>query len=358
MVTSVVVPGMTTFRLAWDASGEGSDPTVVASAVGPNFGNMMQFDGGDRMNLDFSGSTSTTSANSTFDEHWRVRTVSAWFFAPDVTTRQLIYKEGGGVNGAAIYFANGVLRSGIWTGFGDGVGGGSPDMNVLMEAPIKANTWHHVLWTHDGTVDFELYVDGEFIHSPSATEICGVCVFENMADNHTGGDSICENYGNYFLDGLSTNSNDWCQNGFRLDEFVVWSTNPGGAAPEVDASDVATFYGIYDAWLGIWHLDEASGTLTDSGNWGNDSTTESGVTYSQTGQFTNGISVSGTGYFEIASDPSIQFYDQMSTMMWINPTNLPGDATTDHLMIVDSGNVDITFCLERCRLERETLRDH
>ncbi|NND02660.1 MAG: hypothetical protein HKN91_07725 [Acidimicrobiia bacterium] len=90
------------------------------------------------------------------------RSIELWFSAADVTSRQVIYEEGGNSRGINIYVEDGNLYFGAWnrTNNGDGTtpwAGGE----IFLSTPVATDTIHHVVLTLDQPSDELLgYING------------------------------------------------------------------------------------------------------------------------------------------------------------------------------------------------------
>lgn len=90
------------------------------------------------------------------------RTVELWFRTPDVTTRQVLYDEGGNAREVILYVDDGMLyalaHDNSW-----------PD-DMLVSYPLSADTTYYVVVTIDATGDaMHLYVDGALVASDTKT---------------------------------------------------------------------------------------------------------------------------------------------------------------------------------------------
>ncbi|MEO1620017.1 MAG: NF038122 family metalloprotease, partial [Cyanobacteria bacterium J06632_3] len=94
------------------------------------------------------------------------RTVSIWFKADDTTVanrKQVIYEEGGGINGLNLYIHDGKLYAGGWNR-GNNQSGWTG--TYLQTDEIVSGQWHHVSVVLDGNEQvqagaFSAYLDGE-----------------------------------------------------------------------------------------------------------------------------------------------------------------------------------------------------
>ena len=89
----------------------------------------------------------------TSDTGFPDRSVSLWFRATDVNSRQVIFEEGGANNGLNIYIDGGKLYAGAW-------GLSITDQFLVSTGNISTNTWYNVIIIYDSDGNFELILDG------------------------------------------------------------------------------------------------------------------------------------------------------------------------------------------------------
>lgn len=143
------------------------------------------------------------------------RTIAVWFKAdnPGLTSKQVLYEEGGGTRGLNIYLSEGHLYVGGWNG-----GGNSWD-ETFLNVPLADSKWHHVALVLDSAVSTDLqedvfrgYLDGKEFGRGSAATL----------DPHSGDIAIGANHdATKFHDGNSNGTGDHFA-GF-LDEFHLWN---------------------------------------------------------------------------------------------------------------------------------------
>ena len=102
------------------------------------------------------------------------RTVSLWFNANEVTSRQVLFEEGGGTRGLVIYIENGLLYVGGW----NRPNGQSGWTGTWLSTAITAGEWHNVTLTLDGTATvqpdaFKGYLDGQLFGSGEGSQLWG-----------------------------------------------------------------------------------------------------------------------------------------------------------------------------------------
>ena len=170
-----------------------------------------------------------------------LRTVAMWFKADDPTSaaKQVLYQEGGGTRGLAIYLESGLLYVGGWNNGDNGWG------STFLSTELDDTGWHHValVLDADGATTlqsgaFAGYLDGlEFARGDAA-----------QLNSHTGDIGLgVMRGGGEFHDGDQTGT------GLRfdgvLDEFHLWNRalnlgevgqlyGWGNAAPALDLSSI------------------------------------------------------------------------------------------------------------------------
>ncbi|MGO4822579.1 MULTISPECIES: LamG-like jellyroll fold domain-containing protein [unclassified Flavobacterium] len=139
------------------------------------------------------------------------RTVSLWFKANEVNTRQVLYNEGGGTNGFSMYIENGRVYVLAWEG------------NDAWQAPsqiINTGKWYNIVFVFDKNATdgyhFKGYLDGVNIGSfnEGAKANDGVSA-------HSGAVEIGANIGSIRFGDNSTSANNYF-NGY-IDEFKLWN---------------------------------------------------------------------------------------------------------------------------------------
>ena len=96
------------------------------------------------------------------------RTVELWFDADRVTGRQLLYEEGGTVNGLNVYLDGAQLYATAWSN----TSGWSNHLTTIAPAAITVGSRHHVVVTLDAAVTktLTLYVDGAAVATSTKTD--------------------------------------------------------------------------------------------------------------------------------------------------------------------------------------------
>jgi len=157
---------------AADEAGGNDDGTVTGAAwqpAGGIRGGALLFDGADDI---VTLSTTTEINDGSFDK----RTIALWFKTDDVTTRQVLYEEGGNTRGMVLYLDAGNFYIGAWN---NGENGWT---STYLSTPVSSSAWHHVALVLDATTTlasdaFRGYLDGvKFAQGDGAT-----------INDHTGG---------------------------------------------------------------------------------------------------------------------------------------------------------------------------
>jgi hypothetical protein len=187
------------------------------------------FDGNDAWNL----------ANLAYWEAgWSTRTHETVFeTSSDVTTRQVIFSEGGGTNGVTLYILSGQLYARWWsesTGFGGG----------HVNTSITNNTKYYASMSYDFPGEYNLYLDGIKINGVATTATMNA----HSGDGgiaYTGSTSkdfhdVSNSAGHYF-DGIIHEL--WTQDITNSDDFISARNS------NLLNHDVNTVYNIAEQWL-------------------------------------------------------------------------------------------------------------
>ncbi len=121
----------------------------------------VSFDGGDRVSL---GDSVDINLGDRAE-----RTLELWFRADAVTGRQMIYEEGGTVNGMNLYLDGGRLYGRAWS---ESTGWSNPLQVTTAPGAIAAGTVHHVALVLDasGSRSLEMYLDGALLGASTKTD--------------------------------------------------------------------------------------------------------------------------------------------------------------------------------------------
>jgi len=145
-----------------------------ASWVSDGLAGAVQFDGNNDL-ITFSDSSAINTADQTD------RTVALWFKADDASSgTQVLFEEGGGTNGAAIYLSGGNLYVDMWVG---------STFRATLSNPVPNDgAWHHAAFTYtydSGTSSGYMkgYLDGTLFGTET-----NVDVFSSHSDDTGIGD--------------------------------------------------------------------------------------------------------------------------------------------------------------------------
>jgi fibronectin type 3 domain-containing protein/subtilisin family serine protease len=90
---------------------------------------------------------------------YAARTIELWFDADQVSSRQILYEEGGATRGMSVYLDGGNVYFTVWNRKNDDGGGAWGP--AWVSAPVTAGTTHHAVLVFDGTVgSLQAYLDG------------------------------------------------------------------------------------------------------------------------------------------------------------------------------------------------------
>lgn len=108
---------------------------------------------------------------------YAAKSVELWFNTSNVTTRQILWEQGGVTAGMNLYVSGGQLYTRSWSG------GWSQTLQVT--APVSANNTYHVVATLDATTNRRLilYVNGQPVGTSTKTDT-------NVLAVHTNGSAI------------------------------------------------------------------------------------------------------------------------------------------------------------------------
>ncbi|MCA9208134.1 MAG: LamG domain-containing protein, partial [Planctomycetales bacterium] len=225
---------------------------------------------GDGTSVDFSGgnvtpgSTNGISSGGPFTE----KTIELWFKADSLSGRQVLYEQGGGTRGLAVYLDGNTLYVAGWNRANDDGGGaaapwGSPaPVYVSSGTSISTDTVYHVVLVMDGDTSGTGGTIEGFLNGQSFGQAAGVGRLWNhnpaVIGNATGGIRFHDN-------NTLTNNRDFDGN---IDEVALYNTALSSA--QVQQHYQAGAGGSSDL-VGHWKLNENSGTdaADDSGS-GND----------------------------------------------------------------------------------------
>jgi len=251
------------------------------------------------------------------------RSVSVWFNANDVQTRQVIYEEGAHVRGLAIYLDSGRLYVSGWN-----TPGGESDWQgtYLSTDAVQADAWHHVALTLDGSSTlqndaFRAYLDGEAFASGAGSQLWahggaiglgavnGGILFHDGQDASTGAHSLSGMTDEFRIYNRVLSA-DEAYGLFRFDEEIVLD-------PEIERDPIP--------WIDlVMHLTFNGDTADVSGN-GNDATAKNGAALDANGKFEGAMRFDGSDDYLAFTDSSlinVGTHAQRSVSMWFNPDDV------------------------------------
>ena len=247
-------PGTYTVSLTVTDENDSTDTEIKTdyiTVLGEETSRALQFDGtDDYVYLD----DPITGNNPTFDDGFSERTVELWYKATIVEDTQMLYEEGGPINGLNIYIRDSQIWVGAWSetnGF-DG---------IWLSTSTTPDEWHHVSCVFDNqdTHLFKMYYDGNFIlDSPISVDIS-----EHINDdaigamiNHTKLDTGDELGDGFYFSGL-------------VDEVRVWNITRTQA--EIQTNMQTYLIGTEDSLVAYYRMNEGIGqTAFDLSGNGND----------------------------------------------------------------------------------------
>lgn len=168
----------------------------------------MQFDGSSSyVGIANSPDINTYSSSSILKN----RTVALWFKANDVSTRQVLYEEGAGVNGFSIYIEGGYLYVHGWES-------NTTWTSTPIRTSISPNTWYNAAFVYNANATdgqyFKGYLNGNYFGSTSDINA------SNGMNPHSGDINIGRSDGIRFPDNNTYSGNYF--NG-EIDEFKLWN---------------------------------------------------------------------------------------------------------------------------------------
>ena len=148
------------------------------------------------------------------------RTYSFNFNASNVTSRQVIYEEGGSNNGFNLYIYGGKLYFGAFSN------GNNSWQGDWVSGTVYSNTWYSVVATFTAFGEMRLYIDGVLVDSSFDTEFVNV---------HTMTWLWCRKGASTYHDlGQVNGSGDYF--GGYIDDFAIWNRMLTAS----EAADLAT----------------------------------------------------------------------------------------------------------------------
>lgn len=167
----------------------------------------MQFDGSSHISIPNDNSINLQAVSN--------RTVSLWFKANNTSSRQVLYEEGGGVNGFSIYIENDQIFVHAWESNSTWTPTGSE-----IKKSINPNTWYNVAFVYDGNASdgiyFKGYLDGEYIGGISDAVAAG------DMNAHSGDINIGTSSNIRYPDNSTDGGNNFTG---EIDEFKLWNSS-------------------------------------------------------------------------------------------------------------------------------------
>ncbi len=140
------------------------------------------------------------------------RTVMLWFKANDITTRQVLYNEGGGSNGFSMYIEGGKVYCLAWEGGNGGVWN-------APNASIVTGQWYHIAFVFDKDATDGYHFKG-YLNGVNIGQFNEGSKADNGMSSHSGPVAIGSNSNIRFLNN-STSANNYF-NG-KIDGFKLWN---------------------------------------------------------------------------------------------------------------------------------------
>jgi VCBS repeat-containing protein len=268
------------------------------------------------------------------------RSISLWFKADDTSGRQVIFEEGGSINGLNIYVENGEVFVGGWsTSEGHGWNG------TWHSEAVTDGQWHHVSLVLDASANganttapnsFFAYLDGQDISGvdTSASELYRGHTGDINVGRSGGSIRYDDGSGGYESDGSANyfagevddvRIYDGALSAAEVDELAnppIVIDNSGGT--QVDPSDVLQGDGPTDGLVTRWQMDDA----TDSAIAGAkaDTLNLNGAQITVDASRGNVLEFSGAQIAEPgdSADINIGTFDERTVSFWFNADDTSG----------------------------------
>jgi hypothetical protein len=207
--------------------------------------NALTFDGNSMLEINNSGDINSNSQND--------RSIFVAFQTDnDITSRQMIYEQGGSVNGYSIYIESGELIFGTWKA-------GGSDIDIYHTQSIAANTTYvgGLIYDQPGSGSVRSYLNGSEIDETATSEV---------QSRHTGSIGLGGiNQNTLIENGSSPGTGDY------FDGLIGEFLNYDGALTNTQAIDLSGY--LMDKWMSIGgddSLDGGSGDDELHGSYGDD----------------------------------------------------------------------------------------
>lgn len=96
------------------------------------------------------------------------RTIELWFQADNMTTRQILFEEGGATRGVNLYIEAGLLHFGGWNTSDNGDGTTPWPAPLFLTTPVAAGQPHHAVLVFDHDDSLRAYLDGRLVAESAA----------------------------------------------------------------------------------------------------------------------------------------------------------------------------------------------
>jgi hypothetical protein len=233
------------------------------------------------------------------------RTIEMWFKTSDITTKQVLYEEGGGVNAFIVYIEGGRVYSGQY------INNGGVNERLYFRSgsgDISTDTWYHIAYTLSSGNTAKWYLNGVEQDSQTAFAVkkhTGDVNFTRSGGNIKYPSSLVSNWnassvggstGENYTNTLTGNVNSNFNFSGNTTLFRIWSV--ARTQSEIDTNK-STYLTSGTGLVAYQNGDEVNYRgNSDSGPTSNITSNNSGVTYTWTGGtsnvFTNDLNWSGT----------------------------------------------------------------
>jgi hypothetical protein len=200
------------------------------------------------------------------------RTVALWFKTDDITTRQVIYEEGGGINGFSIFIENGYINVHGWE-----------DQNSWgqVRTSVNTDTWYYIAFVFNSNSPdneyFKGYLNGVYFGGSSASAAA------NGLNAHSGDIRIGNSDSILFPDNHIHNNNYF--SGY-VDEFKLWNRSLSANELLLEKNNVNDGTNSGDTLVVYYNYNNDSGTTITDETGGNDGTATNSVTHEKETPFT------------------------------------------------------------------------
>ena len=282
------------------------------------------FGGSGKINTDasFNGTSSYINiSNPSSLTNLGPMTVSTWI-NPSTTSGMIYYKcVNNGTSGWDLYLTNGKI------GFENCANG--HNNAVVTSSTVSTGAWTHLLVTYDGSLTY----GGVHIYINGVEASYSIQVSAGGSQTSDSSNSLTIGKG-----GSTDKAGTVAYYSGYLDEANIWNRI-------LTSTEISTLYArttsvdpaLTSQLVGLWHLDEASGssTVTDSSGNGNTGTVVSGTTLNTTGKVGTAATFNGsTGFIKIPNSATLDTNPtQLSIAAWAQTLT-----TNTYKIIYSAGN--------------------